>query len=480
MARACKSRCFATHAFDIELSNVARNPYFVYNPAFDTGVYIKSLYDFNLQFPGNIIEARHLKRLHLVYLSMETVRSHIEETKNAIKSILETDKELAKLTLSELDEILKTKFTLMDKVVKWEDHNKESNRVKERYIDLLMNEMDKLNAILHWKQLSDWRIKIDIKQYKRHVIEYINNSDVPDNYLKRYVGVDTFDMAWKLIASGDIVLNPMDIRELDLRFIKYVMKKRKYKNPFQLMQLPKKKDNECNEYNEDHGIIDYDDYGIVTKTYMMPAERFWVNVLASGRDDICRDDVMVCIGVDVDQRLRFMPQAVTVFEEGDLLPQIISHYKGAGISPMIKWRRNVGILLGNDPCQFHDYYEFMEKAPFIANMFSIELPYMCYAFVDRVEVDVIGPDWDFVTQTMKKDDGKQKEHINVGYEYILDKFRPIDKKQSISTYSTTRTISRKCKENHSPTYYITWRFGLMSAFHTVAAIRVYGKAISLV
>jgi hypothetical protein len=396
---------------------------------------------------------------------MDKVRTNLDQIKQDVASVLESQETLGQLTLEELDEALQTKFMLLNP--RWDERKAESKSVKERYMSLLNDEMDKLKAILHWKQSGDWNTKIDINQYKQHVMDYINNSVVED----------TYEMAWHLIKGGKIVLSPEDIKNLDVRFIKYVMTRQRYKNPFVMPSMK----NATDDSNANDDIEDEDEYENVNKTYMTSCERFWVNLIASGRDDVDKDNVILCLGMDVDQRLRYLPMKVTVFEEGDLLPQIVGHYKGAQISPMIKWRRNVGILLDNTPCKFHDYMEYIEGGPFMASIFTIELPYMCYVYVDRVEIDVDDSDWkwDAKTQTMKKYDGRDMGYVSVGDEYILSKYKLVKDNNSRTSFGNTWTICKKCKESAKPAYYVTISFGL-STFHNINAVRVYGKAISLV
>jgi hypothetical protein len=126
--------------------------------------------------------------------------------------------------------------------------------------------------------------------------------------------------------------------------------------------------------------------------------------------------------------------------------------------------------------------------PFLATMFTIELPYMCYAYVDRVEIDVNELYWvwdtkagEFKKNEQNKTGHKQRGYVAVGDEYNLEQFRPVkEKKSRREGPGTTHTIVKKCKESTTPCYYITVSFGLTSDMQTVKAVRLYGKAISLV
>jgi len=401
---------------------------------------------------------------------MDKIRNTLEQIKQDIAAVLESDETLSQLSLTDLDDLLQNKYMLT--TPKWDERKEDTKRIKDRYISLLKDEMDKLKALLHWKDTGYCCNNIDVNSYKGHVIEYINNTVLLDDENKWHNHVPAYNLAWQLVSDGKIKLTPDDVNKLDMRFIEYVMTRECYRNPFRVTMNKK---HACDDGDVEECEFDLDYNESDNKVHMTHRERFWVNVLASGRGDIDADKVLVCLGMDVDPRMRFMPQKVTVFEDGDLLPQIASHYKNAQLSPMIKWRRNLGILLENMQYQFHDYLEFMENGVFLTHMFTLELPYMCYAYVDHVEVDVS----DFV---WGEEDKKGVGYVEVGNEYILSAFKPFDKHKTKITLTAQNinVVKKKCRENDVPGYYITISFGLMNSYKTVNAVRMYGKAISLI
>ncbi len=393
---------------------------------------------------------------------MDTLKTYLDKVKDHITETLACENTLAQLSLTDLDEFLKTKFLL--ETTQWDEQKKISKEIKERYLDLQKTDIDKLKAILHWKDAGNWMNKIDVNAYKPQVIESVNNALAAevDTPCSKYDTIEAYDMLWDLVKSNTIKLTPQEIDQLDIRFIEYIMSRSQYSNPFRITLKDENytDDEECNP-----------------KAHMNPMERFWINLIASGRMDIKDTDaVLLCLGLDVDPRLRYMPQKVTIFEDGDLLSQITAHYDNAALSPMIKCRRNLGIIIENCNYNFHDYREYIKAngGSFSTNMFAIEMPYMCYIYVDRIEVDGLS----YYGSESKKTNG----YVDVGDEYIMNSFRPVNqqKDQMITLIPPElKTFTKKCKENTRPGYYTTISFGY-SGYVTVYAVRVYGKAISLV
>lgn len=402
---------------------------------------------------------------------MEDIRTNIERVAVDINGLLDSDDSLKRLTFEEVDELLKTKFLLTNP--SWEQRQEETRRVKERYVGHFEDNMDKLlMALFHWKDSSSssWNETIDINLYKRQIMDYVNcacacpcpcaTTTLP------YKSVETFDLVWKLVMKNKIVFTPEDIRGLDVRFLRHIMARPWYEHPFKTFTTTKQEDYDSSS-----------EYGCgVLKTLMTPQERFWLNVVVgcSKEDVVDMQKLLTCLALDVDQRQRFLPMKATVFGEGegDLLPQIMAHYEGAQISPVIKWRRNLGILLDNKPHQFHEFSEVIgDGCSVFVNKLTVELPYMCYAYVDRVEVDILDYSWV---------QGEKECYVDMGDEYILQHFRPYTKQNSHDGTTTISTIHKKCgDENEFPCYYLSVSFGL-SKFHAVKAVRVYGKAVSFV
>ena len=80
---------------------------------------------------------------------MDNFRANIELAKEGVARVLEDDDALSLLSLKELDEAIATKFalaTIMSCPLGWEERTDETNRVKDRYLALQTDEVDKVNA----------------------------------------------------------------------------------------------------------------------------------------------------------------------------------------------------------------------------------------------------------------------------------------------------------------------------------------------
>ena len=62
----------------------------------------------------------------------------------------------------------------------WEERTDETNRVKDRYLALQTDEVDKVKAMLHWKDARS--STADFGRHKQHIIEYINRTDAGGRY----------------------------------------------------------------------------------------------------------------------------------------------------------------------------------------------------------------------------------------------------------------------------------------------------------
>lgn len=398
---------------------------------------------------------------------MNQIQTTLEQLKKHLCDVLNDGEALSKLTLSELDEALKLKHTLYQPT--WEDRQAESKAIKERYMEAMIDEIDKLKAILHWGAPKTWSSMVNINDYKRQIIDYVNGCDVQEGSRS----VPEYDMVWEMIKDGLLTLDAGDVWELDTRFVKYVMKMRFYRNPHRIIHQRSKKRVKNDAQEDDTSSDDEEDYAIV-KTRMTPAERFWVNVLLAKRDNDNEFGALICLGLDTDRRAWYVPEKVTILgEDGeDLLPLIAHHYKSASISPLIGSRRGLGIILNNAPSQ---YYEYCDNTAFFANMISIEMPYMCYVYVKRVEIDV-------VSRGESEETKGRDVYVTVGTELILDKCKPMPDKyrQDNGFDEQLHTIKVDCKEKDTPGYYVSVSFGLFGSYETIRAVRIYGKAVSLV
>lgn len=384
---------------------------------------------------------------------MDIFRQSITDIKSHINHILSNSDLLATLSPSDIDEVLSIKHKLCDS--KWAERCEESKRVKQHYIKLLTNTVDVLQVIFHWKDLSNHLVtNIDLDSYKQVIIDCVNNSTFEfDNHNS------TYNLTWCLVESGKITFTLDDVKQLNLQFIEYMLNDSFDTNCIDASdkQAPHLKNEDADWY--------------IIKAPMKPRERFWVNVVASRYDEIKnKDTLLYCLGTDSDQRLRYMPQPVKIFT-GDLLPHIVQHYSRANISPLIMCRRNLGIVLGNESNPSYEYKQFIKNGSFMCNSFTIEMPYMSYVYVDRVEIDIS----DFSTQKCMTDCC----YVSIGDKYIMKEFVPVIQNNANGFRQKTTTIVGKCAQNNKPGYCVSVCLGLTSVC-TIHAIRIYGTALSFI
>jgi 23S rRNA U2552 (ribose-2'-O)-methylase RlmE/FtsJ len=400
---------------------------------------LSNKYSFNLLFK-NI----------LVYLSkMKELVSNIESLQNKFNTLFVDNDFIKNLSFEQIDEFITYKH-LLTKTMTWQEKIDEKKKFKDHYINLLNTDEEKINAILFWKD-SEWANKIELNNYIDYLITYITTK--PSNAV--------YDIIWDFISSGKIVFD--DVSNIPLEFIKYNYNRNYYRNTQRI--ILSKVDDEENDYD-------------FNKVKMQFKERFWINILAS-RNDIDQNAIMICLSMDVNQRLKYFPFKVTKFE-GELISQVTSYYNTVSISPIIKYRRNIGVILNNSPNEFYEYSKLIEHGPFYCTSIYIEMPYMCYLYVDYVEIDII-------------DNNESKNiSLSIGDDYIIKEFREVEKNQTFDDYiikefrkvekdqtflNDFNTYKKECTDKQ-PGYYLCITNHIFK-YTTFKNIRIYGKAISL-
>lgn len=168
------------------------------------------------------------------------------------------------------------------------------------------------------------------------------------------------------------------------------------------------------------------------------------------------------------KKLMLFPQNVRLFS-GELLSQIESHYDTVKLSPLIEYRRQLGVILNNQTHQFYTYKDFNTMNYGYCYYLSIELPYMCYARVSHLEMDIVESD--------VESDVYNKIEITNGKDYILRTFsKKLEEKYKVQL--EYNTITKKNNKDELCTY-ISVYFGLME-YMRVRNLRVFGEAISFV
>lgn len=386
---------------------------------------------------------------------MDNIWDTIDSVKTQLEDVLTSDN-IRHLSCQELDKAIEVKQKLFSK--SWQENDQERKEIKQRYLGLLENDELRVTAIFHWQD-SNIYDKLSYDSIKNIIITIVNNNSTNTE----------FNMLWELICQNKIKLNREDVQKLSLSFIQHISSKATYANPSRSMvrYIPKEKMNKEEEWSDD----EYDLNETKNKTSMTRKEEFWVNVLANTKDEEDINQYLLCLSLDADQRLRYFPVHKRVFT-GELTGQIIEYYKTLKLSPVIKYRRNLDIILNNLIFNLHAFEDVFPGKVYCSNI-AVEFPYMCYVYPTKIEVELYRP---------KSEDTNSKIWVDIGQEHILSKTLPYEKsyQTSESNYSTcTCTVNIKQNNLSKPVSYISIGQTLSSLanFECYKTIRVYGEAI---
>lgn len=183
-------------------------------------------------------------------------------------------------------------------------------------------------------------------------------------------------------------------------------------------------------------------------------------------------DLMHCYVMVSDPMLFHMPRQYQCFE-GDLLPWIWQHYDDNKylIPPVVKYRRNIGVTV--NIYNICTYESFASRKKTLANGISFIMPYMCYAYVSRVEVECIPSSYEPLPK-LKMD--------NDGTDYIMQE--PGDLKQEETSVDSNRKVVTLCATSDvkGPASYITIQFDAVTEMRYVhiKSVKLFGSAVTFV
>ena len=169
-----------------------------------------------------------------------------------------------------------------------------------------------------------------------------------------------------------------------------------------------------------------------------------------------------------------MPVGVKVFD-GELTSQVQGYYDGLKLSPVIRYRTNIGVIVDNHTYQF---YRLRDLGPqYAMESLHVEFPYMCYVYVDRVEVDT-----DVTTMALHDmttaGGGERRLLVSVGDEYLMAPFTKDNaaetKDRSSLRIEGCHTLVGRPKESKAG-YYVNVFLGFKMTY--VAGVMVYGRAV---
>lgn len=377
---------------------------------------------------------------------MESIELMVATLKSELEGIVKGG-DLSGYTVQDINKML----TYKDRIGggSWDENMKSSKELKQRYLDWEGVPIErKLEAILTW---GDYGGKgVEMNGFKKEII----------GHLQEGLG---FEVVWDLLKKGKLVFGKDDAGLLSVGFIDFICKRKLIRGAF------KKVGERESESDSDDGYED------VKHINLCPIEKFLINLLMFEYKSDENIKIMKMLTGTSDPRLHFLPQKITRFN-GELMSQIIPHYKSNYISPVIDCRRGVGIILENQRRQFYEYEKFIESnGRFLATQISIELPYMCYGYIKEIEVDLM----DFHGGGCGEN--QPTMFISTGTEYVAYPFQEC-KKWEKGYFDSSLTLRQEMSEGFDmPCTYIGIHFGFTGTlFPSIRAIRLYGDAVSFI
>ena len=201
---------------------------------------------------------------------------------------------------------------------------------------------------------------------------------------------------------------------------------------------------------------------------------FFVNIIMENENIDIINKSLEGLVLHTNLKLNLFPSGRVQKFNGNLLPQIINYYNLNYISPLIKYRRSLGIIFENSSFNYYDYVSYLKANNGIINAdnISIEFPYLCYVYFEKLEID-------FISKYYTTKEIKINTHS--GYDYLLKPMRKIRKISNENTIKNediiTHTLINSNKDD--PCVYIKISLNNILSID-IYDIRIYGEAISLI
>jgi hypothetical protein len=406
----------------------------------------------------------------------QAIIDKIDSIKTDISDILEhhgfTDEELAQLTNDQIEALISHYNNYCSP--NYQQLRDKSDALKTRYLELpILQESDQLiETVLKWGKTMSFNNNIN--KYRSNIIKYLLSLKDKGDSIRVYKTI------WLTIIENKLFFNNTHVKDLveeNPEFIEYIIKS----NSTNIPKVKKKKTKEMNEDDTD----DTDDdmccgNNNIEMTY---AESFIVSLfLSTDKFDHHMQDLLTMYKNVCHPMLKHFPMKVTRFE-GEILAPILAHYTNTIISPIVKYRRTVGVVLNNKPFEFYKYEDICKardsSTKLYTNSLSIEFPYMCYVSISHIEIET---DSEIRAVSFGENEKPRKQTACVESDYVLKPFKPFKGEQyQYDTETNPPFIERiECTNPEKPGIYTSVYFSLIGTFIYLRNIRIYGQAISFV
>lgn len=302
-----------------------------------------------------------------------------------------------------------------------------------------------------------FRLYININDYKPYVIEALKT-------------LHTCTHVIEMISTGILQLSYDDLTCVPLEFVIDMIE-----SPHLFMN----KVINCKTISEDS-----DEYININ---VHPLEKMFVNCFDIFFEAFQHRDkkrLYECYSYACHPKLMHFPMRFTQIR-GELLSQVHDHYAVSSISPLITYRRNIEVVLDNKRYLHYKYCDCKKRMSsscggLTLHTMSVEFPYMCYVYVDHIEVDYSSVNDISVSIVCN------------GSEYILSSTCALapttcpdaNTRDDYCNIDDDSILTKLVKNNSKkePAVYCVVTFGEMFDFRLakVRDVRIYGTAISFI
>jgi hypothetical protein len=409
----------------------------------------------------------------------QAIIDKIDSIKTDISDILEhqgfTDEELAQLTNDQIEALISHYNNYCSP--NYQQLRDMSDALKTRYLELpTLQESDQLiETVLKWGKTMSFNNNIN--KYRSNIIKYLLSLKGKGDSTRVYKTI------WLTIIENKLFFNNTHVKDLaaeNPEFIEYIIKSNSTNIP-KAKKITKeitKDSDDTDYYTEDDDMCCGNNN--IEMTY---AESFIVSLfLSTDKFDHHMQDLLTMYKNVCHPMLKHFPMKVTRFE-GEILAPILAHYTNTIISPIVKYRHTVGIVLNNKPYEFYKYEDICKarnsSTKLYTNSLSIEFPYMCYVSISHIEIET---DSEIRTVSFGENEKPRKLTACVESDYVLKPFKPLKEEQhQCETETNPAFIERiECTNPEKPGIYTSVYFSLIGTFIYLRNIRIYGQAISFV
>lgn len=376
------------------------------------------------------------------------MRQSYEHVQNELHSIVEmstfSPKELAELSYDKVQDLL----SWYQKVAQrsYIEKDKQSKDFVEKWLrNDAMSIVNKVETLL----LNDKK-DICLNEHKDIIIDTLSSS-----HCHMYAFVSH-------VLNERITLSLDDLRKLDVMFARHLSRR---SLPMCLPSMA------CDDDDDDNS----------PRLSMNKWEALMVNCCKVFYDQLSKEEITGLLHNYVrvsDPRKFHMPIRYKCFE-GDFLSELSKYYEERGplITLVVNYRRNISVIVNDDMSKCYDYNTFTNRSITLAKCISIEMPYMCYAYVDKVEVDCV----------LESYNKTPSLHLwNEGTDYIACRSTDVAEEENTTNHDhddgcsiVTLSVSKNVK---GPASYVVARFGEIgeSRYTYIKSIRLYGSAVTFV